>query len=398
MLRLANWLSQVTAMTGMGLSTVLERKGSSIATIFGIAGVVLVFVAVLSIAAGFRRTMVVSGDPGVAMVMRAGSDTEMMSIFGGWSVRWISDALGIARSDMGPLVSGQLFVIINLPKRSSGTDANVPLRGVDAKAFDVMESIRIVAGRRFQPGRGEVIVGAGAARAFAGLDLGSMLQVGRHQWRVVGIFEADGGLPESEIWTDAIVLQGAYERGNSYQSVLARLETPDAFDAFRAAIEADPRLSVKVMRQTDYFIEQSATVFRVITGLGVIIAVLMAVGATFGALNTMYTAVSSRTREIATFRALGFGGGAVIISVLAESMCLALIGGGIGAALGFVVFDEFQASTMNWQSFSQVAFELDVTPRLLVGGMAGSLVIGLLGGIFPAFRAARMPVAMALRT
>jgi len=398
MLRLANWLSQVTAMTGMGLSTVLERKGSSIATIFGIAGVVLVFVAVLSIAAGFRRTMVVSGDPGVAMVMRAGSDTEMMSIFGGWSVRWISDAPGIARSDMGPLVSGQLFVIINLPKRSSGTDANVPLRGVDAKAFDVMESIRIVAGRRFQPGRGEVIVGAGAARAFAGLDLGSMLQVGRHQWRVVGIFEADGGLPESEIWTDAIVLQGAYERGNSYQSVLARLETPDAFDAFRAAIEADPRLSVKVMRQTDYFIEQSATVFRVITGLGVIIAVLMAVGATFGALNTMYTAVSSRTREIATFRALGFGGGAVIISVLAESMCLALIGGGIGAALGFVVFDEFQASTMNWQSFSQVAFELDVTPRLLVGGMAGSLVIGLLGGIFPAFRAARMPVAMALRT
>lgn len=397
MRRLANWLSQVTAMIGMGMSTVFERKGSSIATIFGIAGVVLVFVAVLSIAAGFRRTMVVSGDPGVAMVMRAGSDTEMMSIFGGWSVRWISDAPGIARSDQGPLVSGQLFVIINLPKRSSGTDANVPLRGVDAKAFDVMESVRIVAGRRFQPGRGEVIVGVGAARAFAGLDLGSMLQVGRHQWRVVGIFEADGGLPESEIWTDAIVLQGAYERGNSYQSVLARLETPDAFDAFRAALEADPRLSVKVMRQTDYFIEQSATVFRVITGLGVIIAVLMAVGATFGALNTMYTAVSSRTREIATFRALGFGGGAVIISVLAESMCLALIGGGIGAALGFMVFDEFQASTMNWQSFSQVAFELDVTPRLLAGGMAGSLVIGLLGGIFPAFRAARVPIAMALR-
>lgn len=397
MRRLANWLSQVAAMTGMGLSTVLERKGSSIATIFGIAGVVLVFVAVLSIAAGFRRTMVVSGDPGIALVMRAGSDTEMMSIFGGWSVRWISDAPGIVRSDRGPLVSGQLFVIINLPKRSSGTDANVPLRGVDAKAFDVMESIRIVAGRRFQPGRGEVIVGAGAARAFAGLDLGSMLQVGRHQWRVVGVFEADGGLPESEIWTDAIVLQGAYERGNSYQSVLARLETPDAFDAFRAALEADPRLSVKVMRQTDYFIEQSATVFRVITGLGVIIAVLMAVGATFGALNTMYTAVSSRTREIATFRALGFGGGAVIISVLAESMCLALIGGGIGAALGFMVFDEFQASTMNWQSFSQVAFELDVTPRLLIGGMAGSLVIGLVGGIFPAFRAARVPIAMALR-
>lgn len=397
MRRWTNWLSQVVAMTSMGLSTVWERKGSSVATMFGIAGVVLVFVAVLSIGAGFRRTMVVSGDPGIAMVMRAGSDTEMMSIFGGWSVRWISDAPGIARSDRGALVSAQLFVIINLPKRSSGTDANVPLRGVDEKAFDVMESVRIVAGRRFQPGRGEVVVGAGAARAFAGLDLGSMLRVGRHQWKVVGIFEAGGGLPESEVWTDAVVLQGAYERGNSYQTVLARLETPESFDRFKAALEVDPRLSVKVVRQTDYFVEQSATVYRVVTGLGVIIAVLMAVGAVFGALNTMYTAVSSRTREIATFRALGFGGGAVIVSVLAESLCLALVGGGIGAVLGYVIFDEFQAATMNWQSFSQVAFELDVTTDLLAAGLAGSILIGFLGGIFPAIRAARMPVAMALR-
>ncbi|HPA16865.1 MAG TPA: ABC transporter permease [Verrucomicrobiae bacterium] len=393
----ANWISQVGAMTRMGLSTVMERKGSSVATMFGIAGVVLVFVAVLSIGEGFRRTMVVSGDPGVAMVMRAGSDTEMMSIFGGRSVHWIADAPGIARSDQGPLVSAQLFVIINLPKRSSGTDANVPLRGVDARAFGVSDAVRIVAGRRFQPGRGEVIVGVGAARAFAGLDLGATLHVGRHQWKIVGFFEANGGLPESEIWTDAVVLQGAYERGNSYQSVLARLQSPEAFGRFREVLEADPRLNVKVVRQTDYFIEQSRTVYRVVTGLGVTIAALMAVGAVFGALNTMYTAVSARTREIATFRALGFGGGAVMVSVLAESLCLALIGGGVGGGLGYVIFDGFQAATMNWQSFSQVAFQLDVTPGLLFGGVAGALMIGLIGGVFPAVRAASLPVAMALR-
>jgi putative ABC transport system permease protein len=224
-----------------------------------------------------------------------------------------------------------------------------------------------------------------------------MLHVGRHQWKIVGLFEANGGLPESEIWTDAVVLQGAYERGNSYQSVLARLRSPEAFGQFRAALEADPRLNVKVVRQTDYFIEQSRTVYRVVTGLGVIIAALMAVGAVFGALNTMYTAVSARTREIATFRALGFGGGAVMVSVLAESLCLALIGGGVGGGLGYAIFDGFQAATMNWQSFSQVAFQLDVTPDLLFGGVAGSLMIGLIGGVFPAVRAASLPVAMALR-
>lgn len=392
-----NWFRQVAAITRLSLETVWERKGSAAAAVFGIAGVVAVFVAVLSIAQGFRRALLTSADPRTAMVMRSGSDTEMMSFLLGEETRIIADAPGVARTEKGAQITRELFVVINLPKRSTGTDANVPLRGVDWAAFEVHSAVRLVEGRRFEPGRNEVIVGQGAALEFSGLDLGATLQVGRSTWTVVGIFTANGGLAESEIWTDATMLQMTYQRGNSYQTIHARLESPEAFDAFEQALTSDPRLTVKVQRQTDYYADQSRTVYNLITGLGSLIAVLMAIGAVFGALNTMYTAVAARTREIATLRALGFGSTPVVLSVLIESLVLALAGGALGGAIAYAAFDGFRAATMNWQSFSQVAFAFDVTPALLVEGVAYAMIIGMLGGLFPALRAARLPIAQALR-
>jgi putative ABC transport system permease protein len=392
-----NWLSQVLSVTRLSLQTIFQRKGASAAAAFGIAGVVAVLVGVLSIAQGFRQAMIVSGSPDRAIVLRSGSDTEMMSILTGEDTRLIADAPGIVRGAGGPLATAELFVVINLPKRSTGTDANVPLRGVSQAAFDVRDRARIIQGRRFEPGRNEVVVGTGAAREFSGLDLGGKIKVGQNEWLVVGIFSAAGGVAESEIWTDAAVLQSAYQRGNSYQSVSAKLTSPGAFNEFKDALTTNPRLNVKVVRETDYFAEQSTMIYNLITGLGTLIASLMAVGAIFGALNTMYSAVSSRTREIATLRALGFGSSPVVISILLESLVLALFGGIIGAALAYTIFDGFQAATMNWQSFSQVAFAFRVTPLLLVQGIVYAALIGMVGGLFPAIRAARLPIARALR-
>jgi len=394
---LFNWISQVGSVTKLSLQTLLERKGAAAAATVGIAGVVAVLVATLSIAQGFRRTMMASGDPSTAMVLRSGSDSEMMSFLRGEETRIIGDAPGIPQSRHGPLMSPELFVAINLPKRSTGTDANVPLRGVKPVAFEVHDTVRLTEGRRFEPGLNEVIVGVGAAHEFTGLDLGATIKVGRSDWTVVGIFSAGGGTAESEIWTDAAILQGAYQRGNSYQSALVKLTSPQAFESLKAALTADPRLTLKVVRQTDYFAGQSTTVYNLITGLGTLVASLMAIGAVFGALNTMYTAVSARTREIATLRALGFGSSPVIVSVMAESLLLALVGGALGAAVAYFAFDGYRAATMNWQSFSQVAFAFAVTPALLVQGVAYATVIGLIGGLLPAIRAARIPIAQALR-
>ena len=392
-----NWLRQIASLTQFNLKSIWGHKGSAAAALFGIAGVVAVLVAVLSIAQGFRHAMTVSGSPETAIVLRSGADTEMMSGLGGPTTRIIAEMEGVARGVEGPLASAELFVVINLPKRNTGTDANVPLRGVEPAAFQVRNGIEIVQGRRFEWGRNEVIAGAGAALEFEGLDVGSQLQVGKNAWTVVGVFTENGGISESEIWTDAAVLQPAYRRGNSFQAVYARLDSPDAFQEFKDRLTTDPRLNVKVVRQPEYYAEQSTMVTNLITGLGTLVASLMGVGAVFGALNTMYTAVSSRTREIATLRALGFGGAPVVISVLLESLVLALVGGSLGAGLAYVAFDGFRAATINWQSFSQVAFAFDVTPALLIQGVLFAALIGLAGGLFPAIRAARMPVATALR-
>ena len=291
----------------------------------------------------------------------------------------------------------ELFVIINLPKRNTGTDANVPIRGVQKAAFRVRDGVEIVDGRAFEWGRNEVIAGvaaAGSSRASRWDPPSSWASSSGTSW---ASSTAEGRLAESEIWTDSALLQPAYQRGSSFQTVLARLESPEAFTAFKDALTTDPRVQVKVSRETDHYAEQSTMITTLITVLGYLVASLMGLGAVIGALNTMYSAVASRGREIATFRALGFHSGPVILAVLAESLVLALLGGLFGAGLAFVVFDGLRAATLNFQSFSQVAFSLNVTPGLLTSGVVYAVALGFLGGLFPAIRAARRPIATALR-
>jgi putative ABC transport system permease protein len=392
-----NWMSQIAAVARYNLLTLPQRKGSSLAAVIGIAGVVAVMVSVLSIAQGILRMMENSASPNNVIVLRSGAASEMMSGLLGDMTDIIAEGPGIARNENGAMASPELFVVINLPMRSTGTDANVPMRGVLRQAFQVRKDFRIIEGRPFEWGLNEVIVGAGARREFAGLEVGSLIEVGQENWSVVGVFEAGGGLAESEVWVDAAVLQPAYRRGNSYQSVYASLESPDSFQEFRDALSTDPRLNVKAVREQDYYAEQSSMIYNMITGLGTLIAAIMGLGAIFGALNTMYTAVSARTREIATLRALGFRSGPLIISVLSESLLLALVGGLAGAGLAWLAFDGFKAATLNWSSFSAMTFSFDVNVQLLAQGIFFAMLIGLVGGLFPAIRAIRQPVATALR-
>jgi putative ABC transport system permease protein len=392
-----NWLVQVGSLTLFNLRTLPQRKGAAIAAAVGIAGVVAVLVGVLSIAEGFRAATTASGSEDIVIVLRSAAENEMTSGLSREETRLVSDAPGIARTADGPLASAELFVIIDLRKRSTGTDANVPLRGIQKAGLAVRGDVQLVEGSMFEPGRNEVIVGEGAARAFAGLDLGNTIRVGQNDWKVVGIFSGGGGAAESEIWTDAAVLQPAYNRGDSFQSVHVKLASPDDFERFKDALTTNPQLKVKALREADYLIEQSSMLTLFIETLGVSIAALMALGALFGALNTMYSAVAGRTREIATLRALGFGSSPIILSVMLESLVLALIGGTAGATAAYLAFDGFQAATINWQSFSQVAFAFKVSPQLLGSAIIWAAAIGLIGGLFPAIRAARLPVATGLR-
>jgi putative ABC transport system permease protein len=392
-----NWLVQIVALTLFNLRTIRERTGSTIAAAVGIAGVVTVLIGVLSVAAGFSAAMKVTGAEDVAIVLRSGADTEMTSGLSREETRLIGDAPGAARTADGPLVSAELFAMINLPKRSTGTDANVALRGVGRAGISVRGDMRIVQGRMFEPGRNEVIVGTGAAEAFAGLEVGQTIRVGQNTWQIVGVFAGGGGAAESEIWTDAAVLQPAYQRGDSFQSVYARLTSPAVFQQFKDALTTNPRLKVRVVRQPEFLAEQSSLLVSFIENFGVLVAGLMALGALFAALNTMYSAVAARTREIATLRALGFGSGPVILSVMCESLVLAFLAGTAGATVAYWAFDGFKASTINWQTFSQVAFTFSVTPQLLADAVVWAAAIGLIGGLFPAIRAARLPIAAALR-
>ena len=391
-------LSQILAVTALNIRSITQRLGSSAVAAICIAGVVVVFVGVLSIAEGFHKAMAGVGDPQTVIVMRAGADTEMTSGLGGDTARIIEDTPGIMRDQNGPQASPELFVIVSHPsKKVDAGDANVPLRGVSPAALAVRPSVKIAEGRMFTPGTNEIVVGRAASQQFAGLTVGSTARWGQTVWTVVGIFDAKGSAAESEIWCDAKVLQPAYRRGNSYQSVYARLESVDGFQAFKDKLTTDPRISVSVVREPDYYAGQSEVLQGIIRTIGTVIAALMGIAAVFGAVNTMYTAVASRTREIATLRALGFGNFPVVFSVLTESLVLALIGGVLGGLAAWAAFDGYQTSTMNFQSFSQVAFAFAVTPRLLGQALVYSLLMGLLGGLFPAWRAARMPVVTALR-
>ncbi len=392
-----HWIAQTVAVTLLNLRTIPLRLGSSGVAIIGIAGVVVVLVSVLSIASGFTAAMSEAGSPSRALVMRSGADSEMTSGVSGTESDLIRQAPGIRRDGQAALASSELYVIIDLPKISTGTAANVPMRGIGPQTLAVRDNASIVEGRMLEFGTNEIVVGRGASAQFQGLTLGSQVRSGQNTWNVVGIFEADGGVQETEIWCDVRVLQGAYRRGNTYQLVVARLDSSDTFDTFRDWLTANPQLNVQVRRETEYYAQQSRALSSLIQTVGFGIAALMGIGAVFGAILTMYTAVSTRSREIATLRALGFNSTSVVVSVMAESLALAAIGGVIGGVLAYLAFNGYQTSTMNFQTFSQVAFAFRVTPQLLGLGLAYALMMGLVGGLFPAIRAARLPIPSALR-
>jgi putative ABC transport system permease protein len=289
-------------------------------------------------------------------------------------------------------------VIIDVPKRSTpDAAANVPMRGIEPVGLPVREEVSIVEGRMFEFGTTEVVVGRAASRQFMNMRVGDTIVSGQNRWQVVGVFEADGGVAETEVWTDVRTLQGAYRRGNTYQSVLVQLDSTGSFDTFRDALTANPQVNVSIRRESEYYAAQSVAMTRLIRTIGFGIAVLMGIGAVFGAILTMYTAVATRAREIATLRALGFNTGAVLVSVLAESLTLGAIGGSIGGIAAYLGFNGYQTSTMNFQTFSQVAFAFQVTPALLGMGLFYALAMGLIGGLLPAIRAARLPISSALR-
>jgi putative ABC transport system permease protein len=392
------WLRQTVAVMALNVRTIPARLGSSAVAIIGIAGVVVVFVSVLSIAAGFSAAMQGSGSPQRALVLRSGSDTELTSGLDAAAVDVIKQAPGLRHVGPSPVASAELYVIIDLPKRSTPeASANVPMRGIEPTAVTARDEFSIVEGRMLQFGTNEVIVGRGANTQFVSTTVGNTIVSGENRWRVVGVFETDGGVAETEIWADVRTLQGAYRRGNTYQSVLAHLESTSTFDAFRDWLTANPQVNVLIRREDEYYAGQSQALTRLIESIGFAIAGLMGIGAVFGAILTMYTAVATRAREIATLRALGFSTSSVLFSVLTESLVLGAIGGLIGGILAYVAFNGYQTSTMNFQTFTQVAFAFRVTPQLLAMGLFYALALGLLGGLLPAIRAARLPIASALR-
>ena len=391
------WIRQTATVTLLGLRTTPQRMGSSSVAVIGIAGVVIVFVGVLSIGEGFKAAMADAGAPDRVLVMRSGADSEMTSGLSGPQADIIKQAPGLMHIDNRPIASAELYVIIDLNKRSTGTPANVPLRGVEPTAFEVRPNVKIASGRVFEFGTNEAVVGVGANRQFAGVELGSEFKSGGLTLKVVGLFEADGSFAETEIWCDSKVIQNVYRRGNSYQVVLARLDTPASFDTFKSWLTTNKDLDVQVRKESEYYASQSNVMTQIITGIGYTIAALMGLGATFGAVLTMYTAVATRTREIATLRALGFNTSSVLVAVLVESMALAAVGGLAGGLLAYAGFNGYQTTTMNFQTFSQVAFAFAVTTSLLIQGISYALGMGLVGGLLPAVRAARLPIATALR-
>ena len=389
-------LNQIVAITWLNLRNLPQRVGSSVVAVVGVAAVVLVFAAVLSMAKGFERTMIAAGSDDTAIIMRSGSISELNSGLSNEQTLIIADAPGVLKDGDAAIMSAELYVIVDVKKKSTNTDANVPFRGVQQGAFDVRNGVQLVEGRLFEEGKNEILVGRAAQQEFVGLATGATIRFGQSNWEIVGVFEANGGVAESELWTDVRVLQGAYRRGNSFQSVRVRLQSSDSLAELKSALEEDPRIDPDVMTEKEYYSSQAEPLSRFIRLIGYPLTFLMAIGAIFGALNSMYSSVSVRGKEIATLRALGFGPLSVLISTMVESTLLALIGGVIGGAIAFLVFNGFQVSTLG-ASFSQVVFDFAVTPELLIDGLKAALIIGAVGGLFPAIRAARLPVAQALR-
>ena len=389
------WL-QVAAVTSINLKSIAQRRWLSLSTVIAIALVVVVLLAFLAMANGFQRTIAGSGAEDVAIVLRAGSQAELNSTVSRDQVRVFEDGPGIARgSDGKPLLSPELYLVVDGIKRSTGTKANLPLRGIGEQGGEVRRNVVITAGRMFNRGSNEIVVGKALLREFEGLDLGSTVAFGATRWKVVGIFEAGGGVFESEIWADLNVVQSLFNRNNIVQTLRARLTSPAALGELKSFSDNDPRLKLDVKSEAAYFAEQASQTSDLIQKLGWPLAIAMAVGAIAGALNTMYSSVASRATEIATLRAIGFGGFPAFVGTLAESLLLAGIGGLLGAAATYLVFDGLTASTLGG-NFTQVVFDFKLSPVLIVEGVALALIVGLIGGLFPAIRAARLPIVEGL--
>lgn len=387
---------QILAVTTMGLRGLPSRVGTSLVIVVGITGVVAVLVSVLAMAAGFQKTLSKSGRDDRVIVLRGGSNAELSSSLSREDALTILDAPGLRHNAEGkPIGSAEAVVVVSLPSKSDGGANNVTLRGVGPLAFETRPEIRITEGRMFQPAVREMIVGSSAARQFAGLSVGSQIDFRDSAWTVVGHFESDGDSHESEMLADTETVLSAYRR-NGFQSVTALLDSADAFELFKDALTTNPQLKVDVLRESDYYRNQSRQLATVLNFLAYAVGGIMAVGAMFGALNTMYSAVSARSVEIATLRALGFGSGAVVVSVIIEALLLALLGGVCGAALAWMFFNGNAVNTLG-SNFTQVVFRLDVSGALVVTGIVWACLIGLIGGLFPAVRAARLPVVEALR-
>ncbi len=377
--------SQIAAVTANNLRSIPQRAGISAVIVTGIAVTVAVMVSVLAMAAGFGKTLANTGREDRAMVLRGGSQSELASTISRDNALTILDAKGIRRSVDGKVVgSAEMVGIVNLKQKNTGTKANVTLRGVGPKALELRPEIKIVSGRMFRPAVRELIVGKSALAQFQGLELGNHLNFRDGEWIVVGVFDSNGDSHESELMGDA------------FQSVTVMLDSKREFDAFKDQLTTNPTLSVEVKRETEYFAEQSKQLSKLLFFVAYIVGGIMAVGAVFGALNTMYSAVSSRSLEIATLRAIGFGALPVVISVFVESLLLALIGGVLGAAVAWLFFNGNSVNTLG-SNFTQVVFQLTVTPSLAFGGIVVACIVGLVGGLFPAIRAARLPIATALR-
>jgi len=386
-------IRQIVAVVGMNLKSLPQRFWSSLTTILSIAVVVGVLLAFLAMSDGFDKTLEGSGSDDVAVILNAGSQAELNSGLSGEVVKIVSNAPGIARDENGPITSPELYVIVDGIKKSSHTKVNLPLRGLALSGLDLRGNIKIIEGRMFEPGKNELVAGASILAQFSGFELGNEVSLGGVKWIVVGVFDAAGSVFASEIWADYRAVQTQFNRGNSFQVVRVKLETPGDISAIVKFIEGDPRLSLDIKTEKLYFSEQSSGISALMyVGWG--LAIFMAFGALAGALNTMYTSVAARSVEIATLRAIGFRGIAAFFGTMVESIILAFIGGILGTVVVFIMFDGITTSTMG-ASFSQIVFSFDLSTAAFITGIKMALVIGLVGGFFPAWRASRTPVVVA---
>jgi len=395
---MANSLTQIAAVTGMNLRNIPQRWSSSMVAVLGIGGVTLVLVALLSIAAGFKVALEGSGSEDVAMIMRAGSTNELSGGFGVDTVTVVSDAPGIKRDAQNkPILSPELYVLVDGRMRGKDASTNLPLRGVSQWAPQVRKSFKLVEGRMFREATNEVIVGDGVVKQYEGLEVGKTVRWGNANWNVVGRFTDGGGIAESEAWADTPIVQQAWRRGNSFQSIRVKLNNPEALKTLKDSLSKDPRVRVGVQTERSFYADQQKLMSTIINNVGWALAIMMGIAALFAALNTLYNAVATRVREIATLRAMGFNGWAVMISVLVEAMILGAVGGLVGGLLAFLTFNGMHSSTMNWASFSQMTFAFTVTPQLMVTGIIYGLILTFVAGILPGIRAARLPITAGLR-